>query len=97
VVSPVIDDPHDDAANEQGESHGNDAAQIALAPLAQQQGGHGSDGESDEGERDGVGKQGAVAIFAAREGAEEFDDAAEEEQGEGEDGAELNDDVYIFQ
>jgi hypothetical protein len=92
AVGPGIDDPHDDAADEQGDGHGGDAAQVLLAPLVQQQGGHGGEGEGDEGERDGVVEPGAVAVFAAGKGADELDDAAEEEQGQGEDGAELDDD-----
>jgi hypothetical protein len=32
AIAPGIDDPHDDAADEQGQGHDCDAAQILLAP-----------------------------------------------------------------
>ncbi len=89
---PGIDGPHDDAANEQRERHGLQAAQVLLAPLVQQQGGNRGEDEGDGGERDGMSQPVAVAAFAPGKGAEELDDAAEEEQAQGQDGAQLDDD-----
>ena len=77
---PCIDDPHHDAADEQGQGDGLDAAEIFLAPLVQQQGGDRSDGEGDEGEGDGMGEQVAIAVFAPGKCAQESADATEEEE-----------------
>ena len=58
----------------------------------EEQGGRGGAGKGDEGEGEGVVEEGAVAVFAPGKGADVFDNAAEEEEGEGEDGAHLDDD-----
>jgi hypothetical protein len=87
VGGPDVDDPHDDAADEQRVGHGLQAAQVLFAPLVQQKGGNRGEDKGDGGERDGVVQPVAVAAFALGEGAEESDDAAEEEQTESQDGA----------
>jgi hypothetical protein len=92
ALGPVIDDPHDDAAEEQGQGHDGYAAQMLVTPFVEKKSGDGGEGERNEGERDGVIEPGAVAVFAARKGADELDDAAEKQQRESKDGAKLNDD-----
>ena len=74
------------------ESHGGDTAQVLVAPFMQKKRRHGGEAECYEGERNGVGEPVAVAILPARKGAHEFDDAAQEKQGECKDCAELDDD-----
>ncbi len=92
AIGPGIDDPHDDAAEEQGNGHGLDAAEILFAPFVQQQSGSRRESEGDEGEGDGVIEPGAVAVFAFGKGAEKLDDARQEEKTKSQDCAQLDDD-----
>ena len=58
-----IDDPHDDAAEEQRPGHDGDAAEMLLAQLVQRQREDGGEDEGDEGERDGMVDPGAIAAL----------------------------------
>ena len=87
-----VDDPHDDAAEQQCPGHDGDAAEVLFTHLVQGQRDDRGEGEGDESERDGVVHPGAVAAFAARKAFDEGDDAFEIEKKKSEDGAGLDDD-----
>ena len=89
---PRIDDPHDDAADEQRPGHHGEAAEISFAPLVQGQGNDRSAEEGNQREGDGVIYPGAVAALALGKASDEADDALEIEQHQREDRAGLDDD-----
>ena len=64
-------DPHHDAAHEQRDGHGVQAAQVLFAPFVQQKRGNRGACEGDERERDGMVEPVAVAVFAFGKGAKE--------------------------
>ena len=80
AARPDVDDPHDDAADQQRQGHGVQAAQVLLAPLVQQQRGHRGAGEGDQRQRDGMVEPVAVAVFALGKAAEEVHNPPQEQQ-----------------
>ena len=60
--------------------------------LCSEQRGHRGAGKGDQRQRDGMGKPVAVAVLALGKGAQEVDDALQEEQAQRQDGAHLDDD-----
>ena len=92
AAAPGVDGPHEDTADEEGELDDAKAFEVLADDLLEQKSGDGGADEGDQDEGEGMGEDGVVAALPAREGAHKGDDAAEEEQNEGEDGAELDDD-----
>ena len=90
--APRIDHPHDDAADQQRRRHQAQALQVFADDLGEQEGRYRGAYERDERERERMVQRGAVTGLARGEGADEFEDAPDEEEEERENGAELNDD-----
>jgi hypothetical protein len=65
---------------------------FSLPPFVQQQCGRRCEGKGNKGEGDGMVHPGAGAVFALGKRADKLDDAAEEQEREGQDCAQLNND-----
>jgi len=90
--APRIDDPHNDAADDEGIGDGAEALKMRTDDIGEQERWDRGADKSREGEGEGMVPDGVLAVFTAGKGADKFDDAAGKEQGESEDGAELDDD-----
>jgi len=92
TAKDVIHGPHDRAASDERHAHDEEAFEVLADHLLKHECGDGCAAEGDEGEGDGVGEDGFVAQFAARESADELGDALAEVDREAEHRAELDDD-----
>src|SRR5664279_4280780 len=87
-----VDNPHDDATDDQGPRHKGQALQVLADDFGKQESRYRRYHEGNQGQRQWVIDNGTIAVFSMRKVVNELDDAVPEIQRQAQDRAQLDDD-----